>query len=102
MDGKNIFAKSPIAPKYLIEDYEDLYQNADSATMLGHSVYATRVNSFDENQHTKTIEAYSLEYQVCTMFFNKSRHKTTNSNGVYETQAKWVQFLRTLKTPTTS
>ena len=87
MDGKTIYAKSPIAPKYLIEDYKKLYQGADHATLLGHSVYATRVNSFDESQRTETI-AYSIEYPVCTMFFNKSRHETANANGVYETQAK--------------
>ena len=87
MDGKTIYAKSPTVRKYLIEDYKHLYKGADSAIIMGHSVHATRFNSFDENQHTETI-AYSLWYPVCTMFFNKSKHKTENANSVHETKAR--------------
>ena len=103
MDGKIIYAKSPIAPKYLIEDYRDLYQTADPSTMLGHSIYyATRVNSFDENQRTKTI-AYSFEYPVRTMFFNTSRDMKLQTQMVcMKPKQKWVQFLTMLIAPTTS
>ena len=86
-DGLVVYAKSPIAPTYLIEDYENVYKDADDETKLGHSVYATKFGGFNQNQRTETV-AYRLPAPVCTYYFNKERHETLNANGVFDTQPK--------------
>ena len=87
-DGKTIFAKSPTAPQFIIQDYNYIYRKADNETKRGHAVFASKVLN-EENDIRSEITAYRLPYRVTTVHFNAPRHTTLNNKGVYGTELKF-------------